>query len=63
MTHPAFSCPCIPIVLVTEAWPSEWPSVNVTVSIAVLAGSWLVTRRKREPVTVVTDSPVVDQPT
>ena len=28
--------------------------------VLVLAGSWLVTRRKREPVTVVTDSPVVD---
>ena len=28
--------------------------------VLVLAGSWLVTLRKREPVTVVTDSPVVD---
>ena len=111
----------IPVVIVTGAWPTAWPSTQVTVSIIVLAvvcsavafllmvaliseigpvrattityvnpavailagvivlgekvtvwtlvgfvlvlaGSWLVTRKQREPVTVVTDSPVVDPP-
>lgn len=110
----------IPVVIVTGAWPTAWPSANATIAIIVLAvicsavafllmvaliteigpvrattityvnpavailagvlvlgekvtvwtivgfvlvlaGSWLVTRKQREPATVVTDSPVVDR--
>jgi len=46
-------------VLVLGELVTVWTVVGF---ILVLAGSWLVTRRKREPVTVVTDSPVVDSP-
>lgn len=44
-------------VLVLGELVTVWTIVGF---VLVLAGSWLVTRRRREPVTVVTDSPVVD---
>lgn len=46
-------------VLVLGELVTVWTIVGF---VLVLAGSWLVTQRKREPVTVVTDSPVVDPP-
>lgn len=45
-------------VLVLGELVTVWTIVGF---VLVLAGSWLVTRKQREPVTVVTDSPVVDR--